>query len=289
MTTTRRGAGIGLKPEHYESARPCHAPGLWFEVHPENYFVPGGPRLAWLAEIRAAHPVALHGVALSLAADAPPDAGHLRQLSTLAGRIEPACVTEHLAWSSWRGAYYPDLLPFARTRAALERIAKNIDIAQTILRRPIAIENPSHYLRVDGHDWSETDFLAALVRRTGCSLLLDVNNIYVSAKNLGCSAEAWVDAFPGEAVSEIHLAGHTRDANPAVDLLIDSHDMPVAPEVWELYERLVARIGPRPTLIERDGNLPAFEELMAERDRAQAVLQGVALMATAAHDLAEAA
>ncbi len=287
MMTTSPGAGIGLKPEHFEAARQCAAPGLWFEVHPENYFVPGGPRLAWLAAIRATHPVALHGVALSLAADVPPDRDHLRRLAALIRWIEPARVTEHLAWSSWRGVYYPDLLPIARTRAALERIAENIDIAQTMLGRQISIENPSHYLRIEDHDWSETDFLAALVHRTGCSLLLDVNNIYVSARNLGCSAEAWLDAFPGEAVSEIHLAGHTRDANPAVDLLIDSHDTPVATEVWTLYERLVTRIGPRPTLIERDGKLPAFEDLMAERDRAQDVLQCAATQA--AGSLAEAA
>jgi len=245
---------------------------LWFEVHPENYLVDGGPRLRWLAAIRDRHPVSLHGVALSLAADAPPDAGHLKRLAALADRIEPALVSEHLAWSTWRGAYHPDLLPFPRTGEALARIADNVSRAQDALRRPIAIENPSHYLRVDGHEWAEIDFLAELARRTGCGLLLDVNNVFVSAANLGFSAEDYLDAFPGEAVREIHLAGHSRDPDLGERLLIDSHDAPVCAQVWALHERLVARIGPRPTLVERDDHLPPFEELLAERDRAHAAL-----------------
>ncbi len=270
--TTVLTAGIGLKPEYYEAALTCPATGLWFEVHPENYFVAGGPRLSWLAAIRDAHPLALHGVALSLAADAPPEREHLQRLAGLAARMEPALISEHLAWSAWSGAYYPDLLPFARTHAALTRIVANIHITQDALGRRIGIENPSHYVHVDGHDWSEIDFLAELSRRTGCGLLLDVNNVHVGANNLGYSAEAWIDAFPGDAVMEIHLAGHTPDPDLGDALLIDSHDMPVAPAVWALYARLIARIGPRPTLIERDGNLPAFAELLAERQRAHCLL-----------------
>ena len=270
--TTILTAGLGLKPEHYEQALACPAAGLWFEVHPENYLVDGGPRLRWLAAIRDRHPVSLHGVALSLAADAPPDAGHLKRLAALADCIEPALVSEHLAWSTWRGAYHPDLLPFPRTGEALERIADNVSRAQDALRRPIAIENPSHYLRVDGHEWAEIDFLAELARRTGCGLLLDVNNVFVSAANLGFSAEDYLDAFPGEAVREIHLAGHSRDPDLGERFLIDSHDAPVCAQVWALHERLVARIGPRPTLVERDDHLPPFEELLAERDRAHAAL-----------------
>ena len=265
------GAGMSLKPQHYEAARACTAPGLWFEVHPENYFVSGGPRLAWLMAIRDAHPISLHGVALSLAADAPPDPGHLKRLAELATRVEPALISEHLAWSTSRGRYYPDLLPFARTHEALQRIAENISRAQEALGRTIAIENPSHYIEIEGHGWPEVEFLAELVRRTGCTLLLDVNNVYVGARNLGYSAEAYLDAFPGGAVAEIHLAGHTRDPNLGDALLIDSHDMPVAPEVWALYGRLIERIGPRPTLVERDANLPGFNELLAERDMAQGV------------------
>lgn len=267
-------AGLGLKPQHYDAAFACSTAGLWFEVHPENYMVAGGPRLAWLEAIRGRHPVSLHGVALSLAADAEPDAAHLKRLAALARRIEPALVSEHLAWSTWRGAYHPDLLPFPRTTEALARIADNVSRAQDALQRRIAIENPSHYLKVDGHEWSETAFLQELARRTGCGLLLDVNNVYVSACNLGFAAEDYLDAFPGTSVMEIHLAGHTTDPNLGDALLVDSHDAPVAPEVWALYERLVRRIGARPTLIERDDNLPEFGVLLAERERAAAVLRG---------------
>jgi uncharacterized protein len=271
--TTVLTAGLGLKPQYYEAALACLADGLWFEVHPENYFVEGGPRLAWLQAIRARHPVSLHGVALSLAADAAPDAAHLARLAALADRIQPALVSEHLAWSTWRGAYQPDLLPFPRTTEALQCVAGNVSRAQDALRRRIAIENPAHYLHIAGHTWDEIDFLAELARRTGCGLLLDVNNVHVGANNLGYSAEAYLDAFPGDPVMEIHLAGHTPDPKLGRALLVDTHDAPVAPEVWALYERLVARIGPRPTLIERDDNLPEFAALLAERDRAHALLR----------------
>ena len=266
-------AGLGLKPQHYDAALACGTAGLWFEVHPENYMVAGGPRLAWLEAIRGKHPISLHGVALSLAADAEPDATHLKRLGELARRVEPALISEHLAWSTWRGAYHPDLLPFPRTTQALVRISENVFRTQDALQRRIAIENPSHYLKLDGHEWNETDFLQELVRRTGCGLLLDVNNVYVSACNMGYSAEEYIDAFPSKAVMEIHLAGHAPDPNLGDALLVDSHDAPVAPAVWTLYERLIRRIGARPTLIERDDKLPEFGTLLAERDRASAVLR----------------
>jgi uncharacterized protein (UPF0276 family) len=271
--TTALTAGLGLKPQHYDAALACPADGLWFEVHPENYMVAGGPRLAWLEAIRAHHAISLHGVALSLAADAEPEPAHLARLAGLARRIEPALISEHLAWSTWRGAYHPDLLPFPRTGEALERITDNISRTQDALHRRIAIENPSHYLKMDGHAWDEIGFLAELARRTGCGLLLDVNNVYVSAHNLGYSAEDYVDAFPGGLVTEIHLAGHTRDPNLGESLLVDSHDAPVASEVWTLYERLIRRIGPRPTLVERDDKLPDFATLFAERQHADGMLR----------------
>ena len=271
--TTFLTAGLGLKPQHFDAALDCSSAGLWFEVHPENYMVAGGPRLAWLEAIRDKHAISLHGVALSLAADAEPDAAHLQRLAELEQRFEPALVSEHLAWSSWRGAYHPDLLPFPRSTEALARITDNIGRAQDALQRRIAIENPSHYLKLQNHEWSETDFLNELVRRSGCGLLLDVNNVHVSAHNMGYSAETYIDAFPGDAVMEIHLAGHSQDPNLGAALLVDSHDAPVAPAVWALYERLIRRIGARPTLIERDDNLPAFDVLLAERDHAAAVLQ----------------
>ena len=258
-------AGLGLKPQHYDAALACRAPGLWFEVHAENYLVDGGPRLHWLQAVRAAHPVSLHGVSLSLAGAAPLDDAHLRRLAALVRRIEPALVSEHLAWSAWDGRHFPDLLPFPRTGEALRMICANIDQTQAALGVRIAIENPSHYLRIDGHDWDEIDFLQELAARTGCGLLLDVNNVHVSARNLGFDAEAYLDRFPAEPVLEIHLAGFSTDPALGDSLLIDSHDAPVAPEVWALYRRLVSRIGARPTLIERDGDVPEFDALLAER------------------------
>ncbi|VWX63138.1 conserved hypothetical protein [Burkholderiales bacterium 8X] len=270
--------GLGLKPQHYHPAlqaaeASCAShDGLWFEVHAENYMVEGGPRLAWLHAIREHRPVSLHGVSLSLAADAPPDPAHLQRLASLDRRIEPALVSEHLAWSSFDGLHFPDLLPFPRSTAALRRIADNIDRAQTALGRQIAIENPSHYLQMPGHEWDEIQFLTELARRTGCTLLLDINNVHVSSRNLGFDADAYLARFPAWFVSEVHLAGHSADAVLGRSLLIDSHDAPIAPEVWRLYRNFIAAAGAKPTLIERDGNLPEFDALMAERGLAQDVL-----------------
>lgn len=277
--TTVLSAGLSLKPRHFDEAHACSADGLWFEVHPENYMVAGGPRLTWLQAIRARHPLSLHGVALSLAADAEPDAAHLAALATLAARIEPVLISEHLAWSAWRGNYYPDLLPFPRNHAALARVVANIGRSQDVLGRRIAIENPSHYLRINGHEHDEIGFLTEIAQRSGCGLLLDINNVFVSARNLGFEAETYIDAFPGELVDEIHLAGHTSDPVHGDALLIDSHDAPIAPAVWTLYRRLVARIGPRPTLIERDENLPPFAALLEERQTAAAILHSPQLQA----------
>lgn len=271
--TTNLAAGLGLKPEHFVEALACSEPGSWYEVHPENYMVAGGPRLGWLEAIRAKHPISLHGVGLSLGADADPDASHLSRWLALLERVEPVLISEHLAWSAWRGAYYPDLLPFQRTRERLLRMVSNVTKVQDTLRRRIAVENPSHYLRIEGHDYSEIEFLGELARRSGCGLLLDVNNVFVSANNLGYDAEIYLDDFPGDVVMEIHLAGHSADPKLGMTLLVDSHDAPVAPQVWRLYERLIRRIGPRPTLIERDDRLPAFGELLAERRRAQAMMR----------------
>jgi uncharacterized protein (UPF0276 family) len=269
-------AGLGLKPEHYADALAATAAGLWFEVHPENYFCDGGPRLAWLEAVRERQPLSLHGVGMSLAADAPPDPDHLRALRRLIDRFEPFVVSEHLAWSRRRGVYHPDLLPFPRTEEALARVAENVGRAQEALGRPLLIENPSLYLALDGHEMGEVEFLARLCRRTGCGLLLDVNNVHVSANNLEFSAQAYLDAVPGELVGEIHLAGHAPDETLGDRLLIDTHGAAVAEPVWALHRRLIERIGPRPTLVERDQDLPAFDVLMAERDRAHAMLAAAA-------------
>lgn len=267
-------AGLGLKPQHYDEALTCDAEGLWFEVHPENYMSAGGPRLAALEAIRERRPLSLHGVGLSLAADADPDREHLAALKRLVDRFEPFVVSEHLAWSTHRGQHQPDLLPFPRTHAALSRIASNIGRMQDVLGRKVLIENPSLYLPLTGHDLDEVDFLKVLVAKTGCGLLVDVNNVFVSASNLGYRAEAYLDALPAEAIGEIHLAGHAPDEGGS-DLLIDTHGAPVAEPVWTLHRRLIDRIGPRPTLIERDDDIPDFATLMAERDRAAAMLEPV--------------
>lgn len=270
MTMT---AGLGFKTEHLDDALTAHAPGLWFEVHAENYMVDGGPRLAALTALAERFPVSLHGVGLSLASVEPPSTDHLARLRRLADRIGPAAVSDHLAWQKWEGAHHADFLPFPRTHEALDITVGNVARVQDALGRRIMVENPSLYVDLPGHQMGEADFLAELAARTGCGLLVDINNIYVSAANLGFSAEARLDAIPGDLIGEIHLAGHSHDADPASALLIDSHDAAVADPVWALFERLIARIGLRPTLIERDGNVPSFQILMEERDVAHRVLQ----------------
>jgi hypothetical protein len=263
-------AGLGFKAEYFEDALACRAAGQWYEIHAENYMVAGGPRLAMLESLRTSFPISVHGVGLSLAADRAPNAEHLERLCEVVRRAEPFLISEHLAWSSFDGYSVPDLLPFPRTRTALQRVADNIDIVQSALRRRILIENPSLYVQLPGHELSESEFLAELVCRTGCGLLVDVNNVYVSSRNIGFDASQYLAALPCAHIGEVHLAGHTVDQ--AAGLLIDTHDAPIADDVWHLYERVIERTGPRPTLIERDDNLPPFSELMRERDHAHRVL-----------------
>ena len=269
MTPT---AGLGFKPQHFGEAMASPAVGLWFEVHAENYMVDGGPRLAMLEELRRDRPLSLHGVGLSLGSAAEPDRDHLAALKRLVDRFEPALVSEHLAWSRFDGRSFPDLLPLPRTNEVLARLSANIGQVQDALGREILIENPTHYLPLNQHRWSETSFLRELVRRSGCRLLIDVNNVAVGANNIGFDAASWLLDIPAKLVGEIHLAGHSHDAGGT--LLIDSHDEPVSERVWSLYEDFIGRIGPRPTLIERDGNVPSFDELLRERDRAQVILDG---------------
>ncbi|ESQ83691.1 hypothetical protein AEAC466_11840 [Asticcacaulis sp. AC466] len=271
----RPTAGVGLKPEHYAEAAEDVRDGLWFEVHPENYMIDGGPRLAWLEKIASSHPLSLHGVGMSLAADELPDARHLRALKQLIERFRPFAVSEHLAWSKRRGGYAPDLLPFPRTLRTLDRVVRNIDHAQSYLGVRLLIENPSLYMPLSGHEMDENAFLGELVQRTGCGLLVDINNVHISAHNLGYDAEAYLARLPADAIGEIHLAGHELDPGPRSQMLIDTHAAPISEQVWQLYERFVARIGPRPTLIERDDNIPAYSDLMRERDRAHRCLMAL--------------
>jgi len=268
MTPT---AGIGFKADHLADALAVSAVGLWFEVHAENYMVDGGPRLAMLDEVAERFPLSIHGVGMSLASPETPDPDHVSALKRLVDRTQPVLVSEHLAWSRLDRRYYPDLLPMPRTSQLLDHLRVNISMVQDRLGRRILIENPSHYLDIAEHDWGETDFLVELCRRSGCALLVDVNNVAVGAHNIGFDAEQWLDGLPGALIGEIHLAGHSEDDK--LPLLIDSHDAPVAEPVWRLFERLIARIGPRPTLIERDGNIPPFADLLAERARAQSILE----------------
>jgi uncharacterized protein (UPF0276 family) len=259
-------AGLGFKARHLDEVLTARDPGLWFEVHAENYMVDGGPRLAALAAVRDRHPVSLHAVGLSLASEAAPEADYLDRLARLVDRFEPIAVSDHLAWQKHNGVHHADFLPFPRTGAALSRVADNIDRAQARLGRPILVENPSLYIDPRGHEMSEAEFMGALCARTGCGLLVDVNNLFVSARNLGFRAEDALDAIPAHAVGEVHLAGHALDEGG--ELLIDTHGAPVAEAVWALWRRLIDRIGPRPTLIERDDDIPPFAVLMAERHRA---------------------
>jgi uncharacterized protein (UPF0276 family) len=271
--TAANTAGLSFKVEYFDEALSCAAAGLWYEIHPENYMIAGGPRLAMLDAVCAEHPLSVHGVGLSLAAAAEPDRAHLQRLRDIVQRVQPFVVSEHLSWSG-QGGYLPDLLPFPRSTEALQRIARNIDITQEFLQRKILIENPSLYIQLP-HEYSEVEFLSELVRRTGCGLLVDVNNAHISAHNLGGDAQAYLQALPAAAIGEIHLAGHAADQRADTNLLIDTHAAPVAEAVWDLYAQLITRIGARPTLIERDDNLPAFDILLAERERAARLLDTV--------------
>ncbi|SMF17394.1 hypothetical protein SAMN06265365_103128 [Tistlia consotensis] len=265
-------AGVGLRHRHvpdFLTGRPAAA---WLEVHSENYLVEGGPRTAQLERIRADYPLSCHGVGLSLGSAEGLDAGHLARLRALYDRFEPGLVSDHLSWSVAAGTYAADLLPLPMTEEALAVVARNLDHAQAALGRRLAVENPSCYLSFAASTIPEAEFLAELVRRTGCALLLDVNNLYVCQRNLGLDPAAWLDAVPGEAVAEIHLAGHARIEVEGRELLIDDHGSRVIEPVWQLYQETLRRFGPRPTLIEWDTALPPLEVLLGEAERAQEFL-----------------
>lgn len=258
-------AGIGLRAPHVRQVLDETPQVAWFEVHSENFFADGGPALETLSALRARYPVSLHGVGMSLGTTDRLDKRHLNRLRELACRIEPAAVSEHLCWSSVGGRWYNDLLPLPYSHEALEQVSRNVQQVQEILGHRILVENISSYLRFHPEEMPEWDFLAELARRTGCGLLLDVNNIHVSSRNHGFDPQEYLDGIPREAVCEIHLAGYEE----IDDLLIDTHSRPVQPDVWQLYERALSRFGPRPTLIEWDQNIPPFAELVAEAARAQ--------------------
>ena len=267
-------AGAGLKPEHQRHILDARPDVGWFEVHAENYMGAGGPPHFFLERIRALYPVSLHGVGLSIGSAGGMTPGHLARLKTVADRYEPFVISEHLAWSTHDGVFLNDLLPLPYTEATLALVVRHVDEAQAALGRRILIENPSTYLRFEGEEMEETEFLRALARRSGCGLLLDVNNVVVSAVNRGFDPQAYLDAFPVEHVGEIHLAGHGVLNDGEGPLLIDTHDRAVSREVWDLYRRLIARRGPIPTLVEWDTDVPAWPILEAEVAQAETVLRG---------------
>lgn len=266
-------AGAGLKPEHYRQILDSRPDVGWFEVHAENYMGAGGPPHFFLEKIRALYPLSLHGVGLSIGSAGGMTPGHLARLKAVADRYEPFLVSEHLAWSTHDSAFLNDLLPLPYTAATLALVARHVDQTQCALDRRILIENPSTYLRLGEHEMEETEFLRALARQTGCSLLLDVNNVAVSAANHGFDPHAYLASFPVEHVAQIHLAGHAVLSDGAAPLLVDTHDRPVSTAVWDLYRSVVARAGPWPTLIEWDTDIPAWPDLEAEVMRAESVLR----------------
>ena len=269
-------AGTSFKHEHLCAILTDPPQDGFFEVHAENYMGAGGPPHRMLTALREHHALSLHGVCLSIGGPGALDQRHLARFRDLVLRYQPALVSEHLAWSSHGGTFFNDLLPLPYTHATLERVCEHIDQVQQAIGRPLLLENPATYVAFASSTMSEAEFIAAVARRTGCDLLLDVNNVFVSATNHGYSAADYLDAFPLERVGEIHLAGHSLDPVWGQTLLIDSHDTPVADVVWDLHERLITRIGARSTLIERDGQVPAFSRLLHEQTRAALALALVA-------------
>jgi uncharacterized protein (UPF0276 family) len=247
----------------------------WIEIHSENFFAAGGPRIAQLEQVREHYAISCHGVGLSLGSAQGVDADHLSALRTLVDRFEPGLVSEHLSFSVVDDIYVNDLLPLPYTEEALVTVAQNVDQTQERLGQQILVENPSSYLTFVDSVLTEWDFLTALSQRTGCGLLLDVNNIYVSAENNGFDTTAYLDGIPGDAVGEIHLAGHSLEGDGEDRLLIDTHGDTVADPVWSLYKLALEKLGPRPTLIEWDTDIPDLEVLLGEGETAQRHIDSV--------------
>ncbi len=259
--------GIGLRAPHYGEILARRPVAGFLEVHSENFFAPGGADLAWLERFRAAYPLSLHGVGLSLGSADPLDERHLAKLEALVARVEPMLVSEHLSWSSFGGRHANDLLPLPYTEEALDLVCARIGQVQDRLRRAILVENVSSYLEFAQSTLPEWEFVAEVARRAGCALLLDVNNVHVNATNHGFDAQRYLEAMPRDAVGEIHVAGHE-----ACDgLLIDTHGALVADEVWALYGDAIERFGSRPTLVEWDTNIPALDVLLGEAAKARRI------------------
>ncbi|MDU8943415.1 MNIO family bufferin maturase [Ovoidimarina sediminis] len=267
------GTGVGYKPQHFQDVLDHPGPVTWLEIHAENYMGDGGRPLAQLRALAERFPISVHGVGLSIGGEGPLDRDHLDRLARLVGWLEPSSFSEHLAWSTHDRGFLNDLLPLPYTEATLARVAAHIDEVQGRLGRRMLLENPSTYLAFDESEMGEIEFLTELTRRTGCGLLLDVNNVFVSATNQKTDAQSYIRAFPLDAVGEIHLGGHDEDEDGhGAPLLIDSHGREVVDPVWALYRETIALGGPRPTLIEWDTDVPDWATLRAEAERAEAIL-----------------
>lgn len=268
--------GVGYKPQHLPAILQDAGPVGWLEIHAENYMGAGGRPLAQLRHLAERFSISVHGVALSIGGEGPLDRDHLARLKHLCDGLNPASFSEHLAWSTHDGAFLNDLLPLPYTPAALSRVCDHIDQVQEALGRRMLLENPSTYLAFAETTLSEVDFLAAVARRTGCGLLLDVNNVYISAVNQNYDALGYIDAFPLHLVGEVHIGGHDEDRDDQDNrLLIDSHGTNVVDPVWALYAQVIDRAGPLPTLIEWDNDVPDWPVLVAEADRAARILEPV--------------
>lgn len=269
-------AGIGLKPEYFRDILQTRPDLGFFEIHAENYMVDGGPFHHWLTRIRAHYALSVHGVGLSIGGEAPLDEAHLDRLAKLLDRYQPESFSEHLAWSSHGGNFYNDLLPVAYDAATLNRVCEHVDRVQSRLKRRMLLENPATYVEFAASTMSEAEFIADVVQRSGCGLLLDVNNVHVSCTNHGRDARDYIRALPLAAVGQIHLAGFASEVDSlGAPLLIDSHGGPVAQGVWALYSHALGLVGPQPTLIERDNDIPALPVLLAEARHAQRILERV--------------
>ena len=268
-------AGIGLRPAHYDGVFARRPTVSWFEVHAENHMT-GSYLASSLLEIASSHPLSLHAVGLSLGSPSGPEECHLSRLSELVNALRPALLSDHLSWSAVDGIHLPDLLPLPYTEEALRVVVRNIHLVQDRLRQRLVVENPSRYLSLPDSSMSEADFFAELVLRTGCGVLLDVNNLYVTATNMGTSPGAQLQDFmtkiAPEDIAEIHLAGHMSVSSSGSSLLVDHHGSAVCSEVWELFETVVADVGPVPSLVEWDTHVPSFETLQAEAATVQSVL-----------------
>ena len=265
------GFGLGLRSQHYLEILDGNPPVDWFEVISENFMVPGGQPLRMLNRIRERYPVVMHGVSMSIASTAPPDFGYLKKLKQLAAWVEPKWISDHLCWTGVHGKNLHDLLPIPYTRESLDHVVARVQLVQDYLQRPLVLENVSTYVQFAGSEMTEWEFLAELSRRSGCWLLFDVNNVYVSAFNHGYDPYTFLDGIPADRVVQFHMAGHSHMGTH----IIDTHDHPVCEDVWTLYRAALKRFGAVSTIIERDDNIPPLAELIVEVERLRRVARDI--------------